>query len=156
MPCARRGVYKDCTLEFYAPRPFGHTEGNGAVFLHCDITSMSRGTQYFVKSRGPVAAIDTRIHGEHVRDCNWRDFPLREERYYHAGLLFNGSPCPMGSNSPETSIDLTGNLCSMPTASSWGETRYTTYTTSCGATTIGTPATPGNRLSPWVNGCNAT
>ena len=102
------GVYKDCTLEFYAPRPFGHTEGNGAVFLHCDITSMSRGTQYFVKSRGPVAAIDTHIHGEHVRDCNWRDFPLREERYYHAGLRFNGSPCPMGSNSPETSIDLTG------------------------------------------------
>ena len=43
------GVYKDCTFSFYAPRPFGHTDRTGAVFLHCDITSMSRGTQYFVK-----------------------------------------------------------------------------------------------------------
>lgn len=102
------GVYKDCTFSFYAPRPFGHTDRTGAVFLHCDITSMSRGTQYFVKGRGAVTAIDTRINGKNVKACNWRDFPQREERYYHYGMTFNGQPYRIGQNSPETSIDLTG------------------------------------------------
>lgn len=102
------GVYKDCTFSFYAPRPFGHTDRTGAVFLHCNITSMSRGTQYFVKGRGAVTAIDTRINGENVKACNWRDFPQREERYYHYGMTFNGQPYRIGQNSPETSIDLTG------------------------------------------------
>lgn len=40
--------------------------------------------------------------------CNWRDFPQREERYYHYGMTFNGQPYRIGQNSPETSIDLTG------------------------------------------------
>ncbi|MBQ8423550.1 MAG: hypothetical protein IJY36_04760 [Coprobacter sp.] len=103
------GVYLDCTFTFYAPRPFGHTEGTGAVLLNCDITSMVRGTQYFVKGGGPLTIIDTRVRGEHVTDLAWRDHPAREERYYYNNVTLNGEPCVMGKNSPETSCVLSNS-----------------------------------------------
>lgn len=108
MRFAERACTKTVHSRFMPLAPSGHTDRTGAVFLHCDITSMNRGTQYFVKGRGAVTAIDTRINGENVKACNWRDFPQREERYYHYGTTLNGHPYRIGQNSPETSIDLTG------------------------------------------------
>ncbi len=123
-----RGVYLGCTFTFFAPRPFGHTEGTGAVFLDCDITTMVHGTQYFVKSVGPVTAIDTRVHGAYIKALGWRDLPAREERYYGYNVTINGAPCDMRLDSPDSDIRLDGKaLLDAYRIIHNGDTIYNTY-----------------------------
>jgi hypothetical protein len=85
-------VYLNCTFGFYSGKPFYGTSGTGAVFFNCDIRSFTRGEQYFTKSRGQVAVLDTRISSETVRYIGWRDIPEKESRNYQYNVQVNGKP----------------------------------------------------------------
>ncbi len=45
------GVYLNCTLDFYSSKPFYRTNGTGAVFLNCDITSYVKDRAVFYQSK---------------------------------------------------------------------------------------------------------
>ena len=103
---APTGVYLNCSFDFYSSKPFGHTETTGAVLLNCDIHSFARGEQYFVKSRGPVTAVDCRLHTHTATYWGWRAIPEPEARYYHYNNQMNGSQITIGDKYPSTTIDL--------------------------------------------------
>lgn len=105
---APTGVYLNCTFDFYSSKPFGHTETTGAVLLNCDIRSFSRGDQYFVKSRGPVAAVDTRMQTETATYWGWRAVPEKEAKYYYFNNSVNGRFIPIGMQFPATSVNMDG------------------------------------------------
>jgi len=101
-------VYLNCTLEFYSGKPFGGTRGTGAVFLNCDITSFTRGEQYFTKGGGQVAALDTRLQTDTATYLGWRDEPAVESRNYQYHIQWNGRPIDIGTHHPYATVDLAG------------------------------------------------
>ena len=101
-------VYLNCTLDFYSGKPFWGTFGTGAVFLNCDIQSFTRGAQYFTKSGGPVAVVDTRFESEQTSYLGWRDSPAKEARNYQYNVQWNGKPVFIGEHHPKSTVDMTG------------------------------------------------
>lgn len=103
-----RGVYLDCTFDFYGSRPTGGTDRTGMVFLDCRMRSFVRGEQYLIKSTGTAAAVDTRMEGPHTDYFGWRDFPDGSTPYYYSGIRFNGcDDYAMDSLHADVSIDIT-------------------------------------------------
>ncbi len=105
---APRGVYLNCTFEFYSSKPFGHTEETGAILLNCDILSLTRGEQYLVKSRGPIAAVDCRMTSELVTYWGWKSEPPLESRNYNYNNQLNKKMVVVGSKHPYATVDMTG------------------------------------------------
>ena len=104
---APRGVYLNCTFDFYSSKPFGHTEGTGAVLLNCDITSFTRGEQYFVKGKGQLAAVDCRLTTKTATYWGWKEKPAAESVNYQYNDLFNGKKFNIGSHHPYSTVDMT-------------------------------------------------
>ncbi len=102
------GVYLNCDLDFYAPRPFWNTHENGAVFLNCDfnIRHSSR-RQYFCKSVGPLAIIDCRYHADDSTYVGWTHYPTPWLRCYQSDVTLNGHPISIGKERPENTVDVT-------------------------------------------------
>jgi hypothetical protein len=101
-------VYLDCTFDFYSGKPFYRTIGTGAVFFNCDINSLTRGEQYFTKSNGQLAVLDTRISSKTATYLGWRDIPAKESRNYQYHVQMNGKPVFIGTQDPQSTIDLKG------------------------------------------------
>jgi len=101
-------VYLDCTFDFYSSKPFYATNGTGAVFFNCDINSFTRGDQYFTKSRGQVAVIDSRFSSKTSAYLGWRDVPAKESRNYQYNVQLNGKPVLIGTKHPQSTLDMTG------------------------------------------------
>jgi hypothetical protein len=99
-------VYLDCTFDFYSGKPFYGTFGTGAVFFNCDIRSFTRGEQYFTKSRGQVAVVDTRITSETVEYLGWRDIPEKESRNYQYNVQMNGKPVFIGTQHQQSTVEM--------------------------------------------------
>jgi hypothetical protein len=104
---APTGVYLNCTFDMYSSKPFGHTEGTGAVLLNCDIRSFSRGEQYVVKGRGQVAAVDCRMETSLATYWGWREKPEPESRNYQFNNTFNGRKISIGTRHPYATVDMT-------------------------------------------------
>lgn len=100
------GVYLNCTFDFYSSKPFYNTLGTGAVFLNCDINSVTRGNQYFTKANGQVAVIDTRFNAKLVNYIGWRDVPPIEMRNYQYNVLLNKQPNLISSKNVTSTIDM--------------------------------------------------
>jgi len=100
-------VYLNCTFEFYSSKPFYATNGTGAVFFNCDVKSFTRGEQYFTKSRGQVAVIDTRFSSKTSAYLAWRDLPGKESRNYQYNVQLNGKPVIVGMKHPQSTVDMT-------------------------------------------------
>ncbi len=98
-------VYLNSTFEFYSPKPFYHTTGTGAVFLNCDINSVSN-VQYFTKANGQLALVDTRITGKQDLEINWRDNPPATARNYQYHVTLNGNPILIGDSTH--TVDMEG------------------------------------------------
>jgi hypothetical protein len=121
-------VYLNCTFDFYSSKPFWGTSGTGAVFLNCDINSLSRGEQYFVKSRGQIAVIDTRIKSEKFVYLGWKDHPEQELIGYQYSVQQNGSPVLIGSRNPQSTVEINGKpLLDAYRIEYNGQTIYNTY-----------------------------
>lgn len=101
-------VYLNCSFDFYSGKPFWGTWGTGAVFLNCDINSFTRGQQYFTKSIGQVAVIDSRFTSKTISYLGWRDHPANESRNYQYGNQLNGTPIMIDAKNPFTTVDMTG------------------------------------------------
>lgn len=99
-------VYLNCTFDFYSSKPFGGTQGTGAVFLNSDIQAFTRENQYFVKGRGPVTAVDTRFSAENLNYIGWRDIPDTEARYYQYNVRLNTTPIIIGKNDAFATVDM--------------------------------------------------
>ena len=99
-------IYLNCTLDFYSGKPFWGTSGTGAIFFNCNIKSFTRGEQYFTKSAGQVAAIDTRVETETATYLGWRDLPSNESRNYQYQIQFNGKPISVGTHHPSSTVDM--------------------------------------------------
>ena len=102
------GVYLNCTFEFYASKPFGGTSGTGAVFLNCDIKSFTRGEQYLIKSRGPIAVLDSRMEGEHSSYWGWKEKTPLEERHYQYQNQLNGEKVFIDTHHPYATVEMGG------------------------------------------------
>jgi hypothetical protein len=102
-----RAVYLDCTFDFHSGKPFWGTSGTGAVFLNCDITSFTRGSQYFTKSGGQLAVVDTRFHSETLSSLGWRDHPSLEARNYQYNIRLNNAPVLLSQQHAYATVDMT-------------------------------------------------
>ncbi len=102
-----RALYLDCTFDFYSGKPFWGTSGTGAVFLNCDITSFTRGSQYFTKSGGLIAAVDTRFHSETLSSLGWQDQPALEARNYQYNIRLNSISVLLSQQHPYATVDMT-------------------------------------------------
>ena len=101
-------VYLNCTFDFYSGKPFYWTTETGAVFLNCDITSFTRGNQYFTKAGGQLAVVDTRFHSETLSSISWRDQPAKEARNYQYHVRLNGEPILIGAQHAYATVDMAG------------------------------------------------
>ena len=87
-------VYRDCRFTFFSSKPFYSTAPTGAVFINCDITLLTQGTQYLTKVPGMVTLIDTRFHtpgGNGDIDIKWTRDPSSVV-CYQRGVTLDGKP----------------------------------------------------------------
>lgn len=103
---APKGVYLNCTFDFYSSKPFGHTVGTGAVLLNCDITSYTRGEQYMIKGGGPITAIDCRMKAHNSTYWGWKKNTPAEERHYQFNNLLNEKPVFIDSHHHNSTVDM--------------------------------------------------
>ena len=100
------GVYLNSTFDFYSSKPFYWTRGTGSVFLNCDITSYTRGEQYFTKANGQLALLDTRIKSESLTYLGWQSVPPPEMRNYQYNISLNSQPVFIGTNDPDATVTM--------------------------------------------------
>lgn len=87
-------VYRDCRFTFFSSKPFYSTAPTGAVFINCDITILTQGTQYLTKVPGMVTLLDTRFHtpgGNGNVDLRWTRDPSSIV-CYQRGVTLDGHP----------------------------------------------------------------
>ncbi len=99
-----KAVYLNCTFDFYSGKPFWGTSGTGVAFLNCDVNSLTGGNQYFTKSKGQVAVIDTRFISETSDYIGWRDHPREECRNYQSNVMLNNRPIVINAKQPNRTI----------------------------------------------------
>lgn len=103
-------VYLNCTFDFFSGKPFYRAIGTGTVFLNCDITSYTRGKQYFTKAGGQVAVVDTRFHSESLSSIGWQDQPAWEARNYQYNVSLNGELISLSLQHTYATVDMEGKL----------------------------------------------
>lgn len=101
------GVYLNCRFTFFSGKPFYATHNTGAVFLNCDIHSLTQKRQYLVKVGSPVTMVDCRWSSEE-KDLyiGWTQDPLGNQRSYQYNLTLNGKPLFIGKNHPTTTVEM--------------------------------------------------
>lgn len=100
------GVYLNCTLDFYSSKPFYHTTGTGAVFLNCDIQSLSGSSQHFTKANGQLAVIDTRFYSTSDKYISWNDITPINTRNYQSNISLNQHPYFIGYQDSASTVDI--------------------------------------------------
>ena len=101
------GVYLNCTLDFYAPRPFWRSDMGGAIFLNCDFTiAHDSKKQFFCKSVGPLSLIDCRYHTTQSVYAGWSPTPTDWLRCYQYNIEMNGQPYVVGAEKPYNTVCL--------------------------------------------------
>lgn len=103
------GVYLNSRFTFFSGKPFYSTQGTGAVFLNCDIHSLTRGRQYLVKVGSPVSMVDCRWTSEDPDlFIGWTQDPTDDLRSYQYNLTLNGKPLFIDHNRPWLTVDMAG------------------------------------------------
>lgn len=102
------GVYLGCRFLFFSSKPFYRTDGDGAVFLNCDIETHTHGRQYLTKVGSPVAMVDCRWKSEDDNlKIDWTPYPSESLKCYKHNLTLNGAPLTIGGGVPN-SVDMSG------------------------------------------------
>lgn len=104
------GLYYRCTFSFFSTKPFYSTARTGAIFMDCDIATLTVSRQHLTKMPGAVTMIDTRISTpgrEENRPPLWsRDHgPVV---CYQSGVTLNGRHVSIDPDRPETWASLDG------------------------------------------------
>ena len=102
------GVYLNSRFTFFSGKPFYSTQGTGAVFLNCDIHSLTRGRQYLVKVGSPVTIVDCRWTSEDPElFIGWTQDPTDDLCSYQYNLTLNGKPLFINTDRPWLTVDMT-------------------------------------------------
>lgn len=104
------GVYYRCTFMFYSTKPFYSTDATGAVFMDCDIATLTSSRQHLTKVPGAVSMIDTRFSTP-GRDSAQPPLWSRDEGpavCYQSGVTLNGRPIKVDPDRPEIWVSLDG------------------------------------------------
>lgn len=121
-------VYLNCSFDIYSGKPFYRTIGTGAVFFNCNIRLFTRGQQYFTKSSGQVAVVDTRFSSKTATYLGWRDLPAKESRNYQYNNQMNGKPVFIDTKHAQTTVDMKGKtLLDAYQFTYTGKTIYNSY-----------------------------
>lgn len=98
-------IYLDCRFTFHSGKPFYSTASTGAVFLNCDIHTLTDGTQYLTKVPGVVTLVDTRFTSERPVTLQWtRD--ASPVHCYQSNVTLNGKPVTVDASRPDLSTDI--------------------------------------------------
>lgn len=100
------GVYLDCKFTFHSGKPFYSTASTGAVFMNCDIHTLTDGTQYFTKMPGQMTAIDCRFTSDTPVQLRWSRDESRF-RCYQSNITLNGVPVMIDSDRQNLWVDIT-------------------------------------------------
>lgn len=102
-------VYLNSRFTFFSGKPFYSTQGTGAVFLNCDIHSLTQGKQYLTKVGSPVAMVDCRWTSEDPNlYIGWTQDPDGYLRCYQQNVTLNGKPLLIDAQRAWTTVDMTG------------------------------------------------
>lgn len=99
-------VYLNSTFDFYSSKPFYRTNGTGAVFLNCAVTSYVAGEQYFTKANGQVAVVDTKFKTPAGTYLGWQDQLPAETRSYQYGVMQNEKEVLIGKRNLSNTVNL--------------------------------------------------
>lgn len=103
------GVHLNCRFTLFSGKPFYNTQGTGAVFLNCDLHSLTEGTQYLTKAGGAVTMVDCRWTSEDPElTINWTPTPTDDLRCYQYNQTLNGKPLVIDHHRRHLSVDLNG------------------------------------------------
>lgn len=101
------GIYHRCRFTLFSGKPFYNTQGTGAVFLNCDLHSLTNGRQYLTKVGSPVTMIDCRWTSQDPNlFIGWTQDPTDDLRCYQANLTLNGKPLTIQADKPWLTVDL--------------------------------------------------
>lgn len=102
------GVYLNCRFTLFSGKPFYSTQGTGAVFLNCDLHSLTNGRQYLVKVGSPVSMVDCRWTSMHPSlFIGWTQDPTADLRSYQSNLTLNGKALYINADKPWLTVDMT-------------------------------------------------
>lgn len=103
------GIHHRCRFTLFSGKPFYSTAGTGAVFLDCDLHTLTDGKQYLVKAGSPVAMVDCRWTCAHpdLHIC-WTQDPTDDLRSYQYNLTQDGRQLFIDSLRPHLTVDMTG------------------------------------------------
>ena len=125
-----RGVYLNCSFEFYGQKPFWRSDMNGAVFLGCDFyICQDEDRQYFCKAVGPVNLVNCRFHAKKPVYVGWTHEPTDWLRCYQYNVTLNGQPYVVGADKPYNTIcmDNRNQLAAYCLQDKDGKLVYNTY-----------------------------
>lgn len=125
-----RGVYLNCSFEFYGQKPFWRSDMNGAVFLGCDFyICQEEDRQYFCKAVGPVNLVNCRFHAKKPVYVGWTHEPTDWLRCYQYNVTLNGQPYVVGADKPYNTIcmDNQNQLAAYCLQDKDGKLVYNTY-----------------------------
>ena len=125
-----RGVYLNCSFEFYGQKPFWRSDMNGAVFLGCDFyICQEEDRQYFCKAVGPVNLVNCRFHAKKPVYVGWTHEPTDWLRCYQYNVTLNGQPYVVGADKPYNTIcmDNRNQLAAYCLQDKDGKLVYNTY-----------------------------
>lgn len=103
------GIHYRCRFTLFSGKPFYSTQGTGAVFLDCDLHSLTTGRQYLVKVGSPVSMVDCRWTTEHpTTTLRWTQDPTDDLRSYQHRITLNGQPVLIDEGRSHLTVDMTG------------------------------------------------
>lgn len=129
------GVYLDCRFTLFSSKPFYATSGTGAVFLNCDMRSLTSGKQYLVKVGSQVAMVDCRWESDDKQlQMAWTSAPTDDQRSYQQNVTLNTVPLVLnGTDKPWLTVDMSGKQL-LEAYKTQGDVReiYNVYNLLCG------------------------
>ena len=104
-------IYNQCHFDFYSNKPFWATPDCGPVFLDCQIDCHTKGVQYFIKTRGPLALIRTalrQVDGEDLLVLP--SYGENDAPCYYTGVTLNGKPLHIPGAKDITELRVSGGF----------------------------------------------
>lgn len=103
------GIHHECRFTLFSGKPFYSTQGTGAIFLNCDIRSLTNGRQYLVKAGSPVTMVDCHwTCNDPELAIHWTQDPTDDLRSYQYNILKDGRPTVIDGRRPWLTVDMTG------------------------------------------------
>ncbi len=102
------GIHYQCRFTLFSGKPFYSTQGTGAVFIDCDLHSLTDGKQYLVKSGSPVSMVDCRWTMSPETSLRWTQDPTDDQRSYQYNVTKNGQPILIDEERSHLTVEMAG------------------------------------------------